>query len=254
MVNFNCMVGFCFTFLVHFCSSSQTTFTVTDRVLGNSASSFDNIITAAVASANSGNDVTVYFNVAPDACGNTLCYIDSDIPYVTPTNGSILLIASTANTNPQGFEYESSCALPKVFYSTGGMTGGKVKVQNLSFKIITSSNYCVSRGYFELKKDLKAGYVNALQGRVKFTFDEEYKMETNKFLPYKLYDDNHTLLAESSITGVTTGGAQAMPYNFDDNRYILNLAVIAGAIAGKYYLLEVKTSTGEKRYLRILYK
>lgn len=241
-MNFNCMVGLCLTFLIHFVSSAQTTFTVTDRVLGNSTSSFDNIITAAVASANSGNDVTVYFNVAPDVCGNTLCYIDSDIPAIIPTNGSILLIASTANTNPQGFEYESSCALPKVFYSTGGVTGGKVKVQNLSFKEIIGSAYCGSKScgsdklFAKLEKKLTGVNYKPIQNKFCFYFEEDYS--GTSVLEYKVLNSSRQVVLSNTATLLTK--------EYGDNRYNLNV----GSIPPGSYILEITNEKNEKFYLR----
>lgn len=242
MVNFNCIVGFCFIFLMHFGSSAQMTFIVTDRVLGNSSGSFDNIIATAITSANSGNDVIVYFNVAPDACGNTLCYIDNDIPYVTPTSGSILLIALAGNINPQGFEYESSCALPKVFYSTGGVTGGKVKIQNLSFKEIIGSTYCGSKScgadkvFAKLEKKLTGVNYKPIQNKFYFYFEEDYS--GSSVLDYKVLNSSRQVILSNSATLLTK--------EYGDNRYNLNV----GTIPTGSYILEITNEKNEKFYLR----
>jgi hypothetical protein len=134
------------------------------------------------------------------------------------------------------------------------------KYQNGFTNILTSFGCMLPQSvstlsYTELKRDVESGYAIAAQGKVKFTFDEEYKIQTNKYLPYKLYNDDHVLISSCTIDGVTTGGGLVakLPYNFDDNRYIMNLALSPSLIPSKYYLLEVTTSTGDKRYLRILY-
>ena len=94
---------------------------------------------------------------------------------------------------------------------------------------------------------------------MKFTFDEEYDIIMNKFLPFKIYDDQHNWLANSDMDGNLTysngsSSISALPYNFDDNRYQLTLSTINGITPNKFYILEIETSTHEKRYLKILYK
>ncbi len=122
--------------------------------------------------------------------------------------------------------------------------------------------------YFEAKKDFTSGYTLAVQGKVKFTFDEEYKISSNKYLPIKIYDDNFKILVQSDIEGNITDFnptnsstipstellASELKYQFDDNRYVLTISKIAGIIRNKYYIIETITSTGDKRYVRFLYK
>ncbi len=107
-------------------------------------------------------------------------------------------------------------------------------------------------GHYELGRDYSAGYATAVEGKVKFTFDEEYAIAANKKLQYVVYDDTNLAIASGFLDGTVTGGATALTYNFDDNRYLLNVSSFA--TIGKYYHLEVTTSTGQKRYLRFLYK
>lgn len=242
LVSNNYLFILCLAALTNFSASGQTTFIVTDRVLGNSSGSFDNIIATAITSANSGNDVIVYFNVAPDACGNTLCYIDNDIPHVTPTSGSILLIALAGNINPQGFEYESSCALPKVFYSTGGVTGGKVKVQNLSFKEIIGSAYCGSKScgsdkvFAKLEKKLTGVNYKSIQNKFYFYFEEDYS--GTSVLDYKVLNSSRQVVLSNTATLLTK--------EYGDNRYNLNV----GTIPPGSYILEITNEKNEKFYLR----
>lgn len=115
--------------------------------------------------------------------------------------------------------------------------------------------------YTELKRQLDGGYTLAVEGKVKFTFDEEYDIITNKHLPIKIYDEGHNLLVQSDINGVITnenGSSSteivAQLYNFDDNRYQLTMSTINGITLNSFYYIEVETSTHEKRYLKILYK
>jgi hypothetical protein len=105
--------------------------------------------------------------------------------------------------------------------------------------------------YYELSRDYTAGYATAVEGKLKFTFDEEYGIQSAKFLPYAVYTDANTLITSCDLNG--SGGATQMPYHFDDNRYILTVSSM-GLTVGKFYHLEVTTSTGQKRVVRFLYK
>lgn len=118
--------------------------------------------------------------------------------------------------------------------------------------VCTASQTIDQVGYFELGRDYTAGYATAVDGKLKFTFDEEYAIEANKNLQYVVYNDANTAIASGALNGTVTGGATALTYDFDDNRYTLNVSSFA--TAGKFYHLEVTTSTGQKRYLRFLRK
>lgn len=118
--------------------------------------------------------------------------------------------------------------------------------------VCTASQTIDQVGYYELGRDYTAGYATAVDGKLKFTFDEEYAIQANKKLQYVVYNDANTAIASGLLDGTVTGGATALTYDFDDNRYTLNVAPFA--TPGKFYHLEVTTSTGQKRYLRFLRK
>lgn len=227
---------------------AQTSFTVTDRVLGNSGS-LDVILASAVTSANAGNNVTVYFNVTPDANGNALCIIDAQLTDIEPTNGSILMTTHGSSTIQQGMQFEDNLAFQKIFRAKGT----NVHISKLVIKKAPKHKLSMVN-YSELKREHTSGYATAVEGKVKFTFTEEYKIETGKYLSYKVYNENHEVMGSCTSSGTVTGGASKLACNFDDNRYILDISAITGTTTNSYYELEVETSTGEKRYLRILYK
>lgn len=109
-------------------------------------------------------------------------------------------------------------------------------------------------GYYELNRDYTAGYATAVEGKLKFTFDEEYGIQSNKNIQYAVFNDANNQVASYDMnTNIATGGASALTYSFDDNRYILSVSAM-GLTPGKFYHLEVTTSTGQKRVLRFLYK
>jgi hypothetical protein len=74
---------------------AQTTFYVTDPVLGNS-NSLDNVLIQAITSANLGNNVTVLFKCP------SLCEIDEVLPLLEISNGSLTLIRDPYTSIPQG--------------------------------------------------------------------------------------------------------------------------------------------------------
>lgn len=107
----------------------------------------------------------------------------------------------------------------------------------------------------ELKRELDGGYAVTVGGTLKFAFNEEYKIPGDQYIALSVYDLNQNVIASVSSSGTLTGATAAMrlPYVFDDNICQLPLTGVSGLTNGNYYLLEVKTSTGEKRYLRFLY-
>jgi len=107
--------------------------------------------------------------------------------------------------------------------------------------------------YSELKREPDAGYAHTAEGKLKFYFTEEYKIASGKYLPMRIYNQSHQLMGSVDINGVQTSGLNTLSYTFADNRYILNLTNLS-LQNGQIYLLEVETSTEEKRYLKFIYR
>lgn len=123
----------------------------------------------------------------------------------------------------------------------------------VDFTISVYNGDCLS--YSEMKRKLDGGYSYAVNGKLKFTTDEEYEVSGSNYLPFKIYDKQHKLLESSDINGVMLNGSVApLPLKFDDNRWILNVSSIPGMSAGEYYILEISNIKGDKRYLRFFYK
>ena len=123
----------------------------------------------------------------------------------------------------------------------------------INFEVTVYNSECLA--YNELKRSLDGGYAIALDGVIKFTMDEEYKMDVLKYLPIKIFDQNHDLLESSDLDGtVLNASISPLDLEFDDNRWELDISGIPGVSVGSYYTIEVLTSKGEKRYLRFLYK
>lgn len=187
--------------------------------------------------------------------GSTLLFWGDKLP-----NGNVVTGATFVSSNPfVSLQFDAS--LMKIYVRSGAYNltlnqpVGIIRLKANSmlpgegFKNVHSTFACGINqklsevSHYELSRDYTAGYATAVEGKLKFTFDEEYNIEPNKNLQYVIFDD-----ANNPITG---GGA-ALTYNFDDNRYTLTLP--ASAVTGKFYHLEVTTSTGQKRVLRFLYK
>lgn len=108
-------------------------------------------------------------------------------------------------------------------------------------------------GYALVKKKLDGGSTVAVESKLRFEFDGEYDVNTTTFLAYNIYEENRTVLASAANDGTVTGGASALNYNYDDNRYTLDLSGVS-LTTDKYYLLEVIDSKGDKKYLKFLFK
>ncbi len=123
----------------------------------------------------------------------------------------------------------------------------------INFKVGIYDSECFS-SYSEVKRKLDGGYSVVVNGKLKFTMNEEYQLSASKYLPFKIYDKNHVVMEESTINGVVLNGSiPPFPLNFNDNRWEINISSIPGMIVGEYYTLELLNSKGEKRYLRFLY-
>lgn len=113
-----------------------------------------------------------------------------------------------------------------------------------------------TRGFAKLKRELDGGYESTLQGKLRFFFEEEYKTPAGKFIPLRIYDMDHQLKAEVTMSGslmYSADQSMKLPYDFDDNRKILPLNNCGCLSNGNYYLLEVETSSKEKKYLKFQY-
>lgn len=121
----------------------------------------------------------------------------------------------------------------------------------IQFKI---NRPCPTLSYSQLKAEPDGGYCMTSAGILKFYFDETYAIAPGKYLPLKIYDKNRVLKAHVTLNGtVVVGPIVAQNYTFDDNRCQVSLTSL-GLTYGEMYLLEAETSTGEKRYLKFIYK
>lgn len=120
----------------------------------------------------------------------------------------------------------------------------------ISFSQINSAN----APYNHLKKKLDGGYAMTYNNQLKFVLDEAYDIETGEYLTAILYDDSNTKIASCDAAGVTSGGMTALTYNFDDNRFTMQINAITGIVIDKFYTLEIINSKGDKKYLKFLYK
>lgn len=109
-------------------------------------------------------------------------------------------------------------------------------------------------GYTELKRELDGGYATAVEGKIKFTFDEEYEIESGDAITLNIYDNNNVLIEQIDANGTSMNGTPGVAYFFDDNKRILDISGIPGLITDEHYILEVITSTEEKLYMRFIYK
>lgn len=109
-------------------------------------------------------------------------------------------------------------------------------------------------GYAEMKREIDAGYTYAVEGKVKFSFDEEYSIDSNKKLNYKILDKDNNDIA-GCINGTCYGYVLNLDYNKNDNRYILDISTIVPALQiNDFFTIEVTTIKKDKKYLRVQYR
>ncbi|MCH2223887.1 MAG: hypothetical protein MK066_03885 [Crocinitomicaceae bacterium] len=88
---------------------------------------------------------------------------------------------------------------------------------------------------------------------MKFTFDGKYDINSNVYLIYNIYDKNKSIVGSSNSAGLTVGGAQALSYTYDDNRYLMDLSGL-NLSQNEFYTLEVIDTKGTKKYLKFIFK
>lgn len=123
----------------------------------------------------------------------------------------------------------------------------------VTFIVSAQTPRCMS--YAELKVKNDGSFVYAYDGLLKFTLDNEYETDTGEYLKYKIFNDSHELIQSSDEFGNRLHPTSAaLPFDFDDNRFELNLKLVNGVVLHRFYLLEVENAKGDKRYLRFFNK
>ena len=164
---------------------------------------------------------------------------------------------SWRTNNPNNFglvfkldSYASSTARQQYHSSDAAAAGNRPYI-----KFIVDQPSCDRTSFTTFKRELDAGYATTFQGKLKIQFTEEYEQVAGRKVPLNLYDENKTLIASIKYDGTAIAGSALLPaltYQFDDNRYQMNLSTYS-LVVGKYYILELTKSTGEKEYIRFVY-
>ncbi len=195
---------------------------------------------------------------------------DYDFYYPSVFNQKNYLASFSASNNVQFTELAwptNAIPITNPNILVGARTPGVTRIRANSFKefdgfydVVTSFGCPQPQGlaqisYTELKRDVSGGFSYAVEGKIKFTLDEQYEMETGKFLPLKIYNKDHQIIASSDIDGnLLNAGIIVQNLEFDDNRWILDISDIPGITIGEHYILQVENEKGDKRYMRFLYK
>ncbi|MGV3631747.1 MAG: hypothetical protein ACO1O6_11110 [Bacteroidota bacterium] len=130
---------------------------------------------------------------------------------------------------------------------------------NEGFRDMLSTFRCITQdlsmiGYRKVTRELDESFSYAVQGQVKFILDEEYDIENGKFIPMKLYSDKNEFKASVDFEGNIVGNLLPKPYNFEDNRYVLDISDVPAMTVNKYYYIEFTNSKNQKRYFKFYYK
>jgi len=137
------------------------------------------------------------------------------------------------------------------FYSSDATTAANRPNVN----IVLDDATCDRQAFVAFKKELDGGYVNTIQKKLKFYFTEEYQIQANMKVPLMLLDENNAIVAAIDINGGAISGKPllpAFPYAFDDNRFTLDLTSYS-LTAGKFYVLQLTRSNGEKAFIKFQY-
>jgi len=121
----------------------------------------------------------------------------------------------------------------------------------IDFILDLSDNNC-NPYYAELKRELDGGFTVARLGELKFTFDEEYPT-SKEFLDFKIYSADRSVPVSCDNSGNFIGIASPVSYQLDDGRYVIDLSNVSGFNDGEFYVLELRTAKGDKRYLKFLF-
>lgn len=238
----------CSMVLLGFKSNAQTSFYITDRVLGNSGS-LDVVLASAVTSANAGNNVTVYFNVPPDVNGNAFCIVNQILPSTVLTGGSILFDKHPSATVTQGVQWDPLIAqTPLNFNITCAVSNASnyVKVKNIrigahyTLPVYSSSN----KHYYHLKDEVNQSYAYIDITELAFKFEENY-FDINGVLTYKIIN----LSTDTYIYGTVAKPSHT-------NWIKLNLGAAPGLAltTATMYLLEVVDVAGNKKFLKFKFQ
>lgn len=131
--------------------------------------------------------------------------------------------------------------------------------ENDAFKDVVMSFACGLKqtldqvSHAELKKRLDGGRTLAIDGGLKFTFDGEYEVSDNTVLNYSIYNKNRSIVGGYDDQGNLVSGSIDLNYEFDDNRYLLDVSGM-NLIQDEFYILNVVDSKGNKQYLKFIFK
>ena len=186
---------------------------------------------------NSGSliDIAATSSPAENAVLDILSYINSWKTDNSTNYGFIAQLDYYGTGNHEGLSYYGSSMYPSV------------NSPKINFTLDLSQNNC-NPYYAELKRELDGGYTVARLGELKFTFDEEYTTSKD-YLDFKIYNTSRSVVASCDNSGNVTGIASPEAYQQDDGRYTLQLSLTDG----EFYVLELRTAKGDKRYLKFLF-
>lgn len=106
--------------------------------------------------------------------------------------------------------------------------------------------------FAEMKRQLDAGHTIAIEDGLKFTFDGEYDVNSTSKLLYTIYNKERSVVGGYDAQGNLVAGT-ALSYQFEDNRYTLDVSGM-GLVINQYYILETTDSKGNTYFLKFIYK
>ncbi|OFY54969.1 MAG: hypothetical protein A2W93_00650 [Bacteroidetes bacterium GWF2_43_63] len=124
---------------------------------------------------------------------------------------------------------------------------------NLNRAIAASAIMKIIPYFAVLSEKPDGGFINTPGRRLRFYYQEEYNVQPEKNLEYKIYNSQMGVVASVSHDGIKTPtNSPSQEIKSGQNRIVLTLASL-GLASQQYYLLEVINEKGEKWYLRFRY-
>lgn len=197
----------------------------------------------------SGNGIKIKYEVSPGVFGSASLSTNENDKIRLVKTGSILTVQKNNSIS-------TIFALPLAYSGSMNIVVRSLAQNDGCLDVI--STFSCRQGlaqvsHAELKKRMDGGRTLAVEGKLKFTFDEEYDVAPSLFLSYNIYDENRVIKGQSDDQGNVMSGSTALTYQYDDNRYTLDVSGM-NLTQNRYYTLEVLDSKGGKKYLKFIYK
>ncbi|MNJ90834.1 hypothetical protein D3C87_84740 [compost metagenome] len=125
----------------------------------------------------------------------------------------------------------------------------------VAFKVSWVGSECDFTSYARFRDELDASFVHTVQGKLKIQFNEDYDQKLGRMTKLILYDATNNQVKAGINNNGSSLGVPLLPaklLEFDYNQHILDLTTYS-LVSGRYYVMELTNSKGEKSYIKFKY-